>query len=81
MLDSLVLDRCLKGRNIEIQALASQPFRPVLIEGIRIVFSQRMEQRELMFPFGLDDAVGGQLRPNLCALQPPVCFDAVFFLI
>ena len=42
MLDSLVFDGRLKRRNIEIQTLSSEPFRPVLIEGIRIAFSKRL---------------------------------------
>ena len=40
-----------------------------------------VEEAEFMFPFGFDDAVCRQLRPDLCPRKPPVGLKTVFFLI
>ena len=81
MLDSLIFDRCAQRRDVEIKALASQPGRPILIESIRVFFTNRMKKAQFMLPFGLDDSVRGELSPDPGARQPPVCAVTVFFFI
>ena len=44
MLDSLILYRCPRGRNIQVQALTSEPVGAVLIQCVRIFFPDSMEQ-------------------------------------
>ena len=81
MLDPLILHRGSDFRNVEIQALPSEPVRTVLVEGSRIALFDRAEEGELVLPLGLDDSLIGQAGTDLRALETPVCLPSVFFLV
>ena len=81
MLDSLIFDRCLKRGNKKIQTLSAEPFRPELIQRIRILLPHQMEQRELVLPFRLDHTFRGQPGPDPGPLKAPVRPQPVLLLI
>ena len=81
MLDPLIFNRSTQRRDIEVQALPSQPGRSVLIKSIRVFFVYRMKEAQLVFPFGFDDSIRGESCPDLCAGEPPVRVIPVFFFV
>ena len=81
MLNPLILNGCPDLRDVKIQALAAKPFRAVLVQDVRIVLSDGVEEAQLMFPFWLYDSIRGQLCTDFCPLKAPVGLEPVFFFV